>query len=78
MEDTSHQNAVPGRGFFEVRSGKKSGGDDDIDIVFQGGNESLELGDRNGQIRVQEKYRIVGTFQDAGSDGSAFAEVFFE
>ena len=78
MEDAGHQNAVPGRGFLKMRSREESGGDDDVDVVFQSGNESLEFGDRNGEICVQEEYRIVGTFQDAGFDGGAFAKVFFK
>ncbi len=78
MEDAGHQDTVPRRGLLEVRPGEESGGDNDVDVVFQSGNESLEFSDRNGEICIQEEYRIVGTFQDAGFDGGAFAKVFFK
>ena len=58
MEDTSHQNAVPGR-FFEVRSGRSREAMTISTLFFRAEMKASSSVIRNGQIRVQEKYRIV-------------------
>ena len=78
MEDAGHQDAVPRGGFFEMRSGEQSRGDDDIDMVFQGGDKRLEFIDRDGQIRIEEQYRVIDTLENASADSGTFAAVFLE